>query len=262
MRCTMECLFRIRLQVAVGPRLCRRPAAATYALSSKLPNACSPGRPTAFTLIELLVVIKVIGVLPGLLLPALAGAKRKAQSVRCVSNLRQIGIAVRLHADDQGGRLPRARANGGTNEPWASCRQSRRCSGHCWPTRAKCSSVRRTGRGCSAIHESTDKPTTDSSDIPAPSPPAGEGRGEGERLIESTGVELRTGTRSFWGTAYQENRWELLAGFACGWALASEYSAGLIVIGLGLWISASGWRRLIPFSLAAIPPLLLIPAYS
>ena len=72
-------------------------------------------RQSAFTLIELLVVIAVIGVLAGLLMPALAGAKRKAQSVRCVSNLRQIGIAVRLHADDQGGRLPRARANGDTN---------------------------------------------------------------------------------------------------------------------------------------------------
>ena len=113
-----------------------------------------------------------------------------------------------------------------------------------------------------AIHESTDKPTTDSSVIRAPSPPAGEGRGEGERLIESTEVEPRAGTRSSWGTACRENRWELLAGFACGWALASEYSSGLVVVGLGLWLSASGWRRLIPFSLAAIPPLLLIPAYS
>ena len=113
-----------------------------------------------------------------------------------------------------------------------------------------------------AIQESTDKHTTDSSVIRAPSPPAGEGRGEGERLIESTGVELRAGSRSYQGTASREYRWELLAGFACGWALASEYSAGLVVVGLALWVSASGWRRLIPFSLAAIPPLLLIPAYS
>ena len=71
-------------------------------------------------------------------------------------------------------------------------------------------------------------------------------------------VERRTRCSS----SLQENRCELLAGFACGWALASEYSAGLIVIGLALWLGSSGWRRLIPFSLAAIPPLLLIPAYS
>ncbi len=58
------------------------------------------------------------------------------------------------------------------------------------------------------------------------------------------------------------NRWGLLAGFACGWALASEYTSGLIVIGIGLWLMSQGWRRLIPFCLAAIPPLLLIPLYS
>ncbi|MCL4180020.1 MAG: hypothetical protein KJ072_20015 [Verrucomicrobia bacterium] len=113
-----------------------------------------------------------------------------------------------------------------------------------------------------AIHESTVKPPTDSSVIRAPSPPAGEGRGEGGQLKKGAEVELRAGSRSYWGTSSREYRWELLAGFACGWALASEYSSGLVVVGLALWVGARGWRRLIPFSLAIIPPLLLIPAYS
>jgi prepilin-type N-terminal cleavage/methylation domain-containing protein len=60
----------------------------------------------AFTLIELLVVIAIIAILAAMLLPALAAAKRKAQRINCVNNLKQDVLAFKMWANDNDGKYP------------------------------------------------------------------------------------------------------------------------------------------------------------
>jgi prepilin-type N-terminal cleavage/methylation domain-containing protein len=63
-------------------------------------------RDFGFTLVELLVVIAVIALLAAMLLPALARARGKAYSTQCLSNLKQVGVALQLYTDDNHEFLP------------------------------------------------------------------------------------------------------------------------------------------------------------
>jgi prepilin-type N-terminal cleavage/methylation domain-containing protein len=73
----------------------------------------TPGKSAGFTLIELLVVIAIIATLAAILFPVFAQAREQARSISCLSNMKQIGLSIKMYAQDYDEQFP----NGNDDKP-------------------------------------------------------------------------------------------------------------------------------------------------
>lgn len=101
-------------------------------------GGCMSKRSRGFTLIEVLVVITVISIIAAILFPVFAKVREKARQTTCLNNLKQLGIAMQMYADDSDGCFPGAQvSDGGHGNPYGNWAGVYNVGGPCDPTKGQ-----------------------------------------------------------------------------------------------------------------------------